>query len=357
MPIPAILIGAAAVAGAVGIGKTVKAISDNSKASDLNDDANSIVSNASKEAEHAREQSQFNLKTLGETKINVLAKDIKPFIELFSKLHNVEFSNTEGLSELNKFVLDKNSMQELRKLSNAANDTLAGTLTGGIAGAATAWGAYSAVGCLGAASTGTAISTLGGAAATNATLAWLGGGTLASGGLGVAGGTAILGGLVAAPALLVLGCFLGSKASTNLDNARSNYAKAKEYREEMNTLCSLCNKMSERASIFYQSIKKFNDANLGAVADLRQYINSYGTNFRNFPEEAKKHIAMMVKNIQVIKKLLDTPILKQDGSLTVESELPTVAQSIKEITGEEIDNNNPHGKGGNRTIFQCPDND
>ena len=298
-----------------------------------------------------------SLKTLGETKINVLAKDIKPFIELFSKLHNVEFSNTEGLSELNKFVLDKNSMQELRKLSNAANDTLAGTLTGGIAGAATAWGAYSAVGCLGAASTGTAISTLVGAAATNATLAWLGGGTLASGGLGVAGGTAILGGLVAAPALLVLGCFLGSKASTNLDNARSNYAKAKDYREEMNTLCSLCNKMSERASFFYQSIKKFNDANLGAVADLRQYINSYGTNFRNFPEEAKKHIAMMVKNIQVIKKLLDTPILKQDGSLTVESELPTVAQSIKEITGEEIDNNNPHGKGGNRTIFQCPDND
>ena len=44
MPIPAILIGvAAAAAGAVGIGKTVKAISDNSKASDLNDDANSIV--------------------------------------------------------------------------------------------------------------------------------------------------------------------------------------------------------------------------------------------------------------------------------------------------------------------------
>lgn len=43
-----------------------------------------------------------------------------------------------------------------------------------------------------AASTGTAISSLSGAAATNAALAWLGGGTLAAGGGGVAAGTAIV---------------------------------------------------------------------------------------------------------------------------------------------------------------------
>ena len=43
-----------------------------------------------------------------------------------------------------------------------------------------------------AASTGTAIGSLSGAAATNAALAWLGGGTLASGGGGVAAGTAIV---------------------------------------------------------------------------------------------------------------------------------------------------------------------
>ena len=42
--------------------------------------------------------------------------------------------------------------------------------------------AFAAVGTLASASTGTAISALGGAAATNATLAWLGGGTIAAGG-------------------------------------------------------------------------------------------------------------------------------------------------------------------------------
>ncbi len=44
----------------------------------------------------------------------------------------------------------------------------------------------------GVASTGTAISTLSGAAATNAALAWLGGGTLAAGGGGMAAGSAFL---------------------------------------------------------------------------------------------------------------------------------------------------------------------
>ena len=46
------------------------------------------------------------------------------------------------------------------------------------------------------AGTGTAISSLSGAAATNATLAWLGGGTLASGGGGMAAGAFVLGGVV-----------------------------------------------------------------------------------------------------------------------------------------------------------------
>ena len=49
------------------------------------------------------------------------------------------------------------------------------------------------VATVGTASTGTAISSLSGVAATNATLAWLGGGTLAAGGLGMAGGAIVLG--------------------------------------------------------------------------------------------------------------------------------------------------------------------
>ncbi|CAD0260296.1 conserved membrane hypothetical protein [Pseudomonas veronii] len=54
--------------------------------------------------------------------------------------------------------------------------------------------AVGGAGLLGAASTGTAISTLSGAALTNASLAALGGGAVAAGGGGIAAGTAVVAG-------------------------------------------------------------------------------------------------------------------------------------------------------------------
>lgn len=56
-------------------------------------------------------------------------------------------------------------------------------------------GAIGATGILGAASTGTAISSLSGGALANASLAAFGGGTVSAGGGGIAAGTAALGSL------------------------------------------------------------------------------------------------------------------------------------------------------------------
>lgn len=68
-------------------------------------------------------------------------------------------------------------------------------LAGTAVGAAWAAGAFTLVGTFGTASTGVAISSLSGAAATTSTLAALGGGSLASGGLGMLGGVCALGGI------------------------------------------------------------------------------------------------------------------------------------------------------------------
>lgn len=61
------------------------------------------------------------------------------------------------------------------------------------AGATAVVGTYATVGALGTASTGTALSTLHGAVATKATMAAIGGGSLATGGLGIVGGVCVLG--------------------------------------------------------------------------------------------------------------------------------------------------------------------
>lgn len=89
---------------------------------------------------------------------------------------------------------------------DGANLALAG-MKGAGAGIASGSAAMFLVGNFAAASTGTAISTLSGAAATNATLAWLGGGSIAAGGGGIAAGTLALGGIIAIPALAVMGIF------------------------------------------------------------------------------------------------------------------------------------------------------
>lgn len=64
--------------------------------------------------------------------------------------------------------------------------------------------------------TGTAISALSGAAATSATLAWLGGGSLAAGGMGMAGGTVVLASVVAIPVVLAGGAFVSYQGRKEL---------------------------------------------------------------------------------------------------------------------------------------------
>ena len=90
-----------------------------------------------------------------------------------------------AIAKMQKTIVDFNVAVEL--------------ITGSGAGIATTAGAWAAVSGLGVASTGTAISGLSGAAATHATLAWFGGGSLVTGGGGMALGSCVIGGLVMVP--------------------------------------------------------------------------------------------------------------------------------------------------------------
>lgn len=86
-----------------------------------------------------------------------------------------------------------------------AHKNMVGLTAGVGAGALAAAGVGSLVAAVGVAGTGAAISGLSGAAATSATLAWLGGGSLAAGGWGVAGGTVVLGTATAGVGVVIAG--------------------------------------------------------------------------------------------------------------------------------------------------------
>lgn len=320
MPIPFLLIGIGAGAAALGVGKTIKAGIDQKDAKETNESAQSIIDSTTERMNNCRKNCGDAITSLGETKISVLDESIKPFVSVFEKLHNVDINESSGLDELDKFCIDKQAFGELKSMQNMAT-SLAGGVAGGAAiGAATAFGAYGAAMTFGAASTGTAIASLSGAAATNATLAFFGGGSLAVGGLGIAGGTAVLGGLVAGPALAIMGFVIGAKASANKDNAYSNLAKAKEYREEMETAMQACKAIRRRANMFERTLLKLNTIFEPLIYSLEQTISVYGTDYSAYSDAQKKIVASSMAMAGAIKSILDTPIMMEDGSLSEESE-------------------------------------
>ena len=308
-----VIAGGAAIAG---VGNGVSAVVKNNDAKDINRDAQNTFDKAKRKAKRAKNASKKSLEALGTAKLNVLDKSMSKFVEAFSQIKNISFTESDGLDEMKKFTLDKQELKEMRELGDMATSMIGGMVGGAGAGALAAFGAYGATMTFAAASTGTAIASLSGVAATNATLAFLGGGSLAAGGLGMAGGTMVLGGLVAGPALAVLGGVMNAKASENLDNAYSNLAKAKAAAEEMNTVTTLCKGISARAGMFTDLLERLDTGFSKAVTQLENIIEIFGTNYGAYSEEAQNVVAMSAALAKAVKTVLDTPILNEDGSLT-----------------------------------------
>ena len=319
MPIPFLFIAAGVGTALFGVGKGVKAGVNQKEASDTNRTSNDKVEHAKERANESRKNCGNAIDRLGKRKVAILDGSIKDFIKEFDKLNHVELSESCGLNELQKLVLDKKSFSDLRELQGVASSLAGGLASGAMAGALTAFGAYGVAGALATASTGTAIASLSGAAATNATLAFFGGGSLAAGGLGMAGGTAVLGGLVAGPALAVLGVIMDAKASKNLEAAYSNLAKANEFEEEMKTAVDLCNGIRRRSAMFNRFLIRIQTFFDPLVYEMSEIINQRGTDFRKFSDDEKKVVASAMSMAGAIKAVLDTPILDEDGNLTRES--------------------------------------
>lgn len=147
------------------------------------------------------------LTLIGE-QLTELKEILKPVGNILTTKTKSDPATRYSLTRINKF--------------NTGFDTSLKAGFGGIVGGSTALGAWGLVSLIGSASTGTAISSLSGAAATNATFAWFGGGSLATGGAGIAGGFWVLGGIVAAPIVFF--------------STKSAYKKVDDVKEKKNEL-------------------------------------------------------------------------------------------------------------------------
>lgn len=325
MAIPIIFGVIAAVTGAAGAAKGVKGAIDTKEANDVQERAERILNNAKNRMERTRKSTTTSIEELGKTKLKAYGEEIKKFVEVFSKIKNVDLKESEGINELKKINITEETLNEMRDTAMGATDILGSGIAGIGAGVLLGWGTYGGVMALGTASTGAAIGGLSGAAATNATLAWLGGGALAAGGGGMALGTAVLGGIIAGPALLVAGGIFGAKAKEKLNNAYSNLSEAKSIDSEIKSAEAELTVIKNNANQLNELIKKLTKLLEQANYALCMVVNNE-YDWRKLSKAEKNTVIVAMKTAQTLKTIIDIPLLTKDGVLT---------KDIKDILSRE----------------------
>ncbi len=308
MALPILLAGAAGLTAIAGIGAGWEGMDNLKEAERIAENAEDDFKKAKKKLKKKFKKTNRRLQELGELKVTIFTKNIKPLIELIRQLKAVDPSILEGFSEY--FTQDE--LKEMDKAVTTALELENGLASGVTSGALIGFGAYGSVGLLASASTGTAISTLSGAAATNATLAWLGGGSLAAGGLGMAGGAAVLGGLVAAPAIAIGGFHIANKGEEALTEAR-------EYETEIEVEIVKMKFAKVALKGIIKSTNQLSNALEETTKRLEKTMRKFQTEMEELGEDNldSATIATMLQPSIIIgkslKNMLNQPVIDEDG--------------------------------------------
>ncbi|MBF0751224.1 MULTISPECIES: hypothetical protein [unclassified Pasteurella] len=342
MPLPFILAGAAIVSGVYGVKKGFDAKSDLDDAERYQRYAKEESNDINKKLESQRSNTNSALVSYGNSKKQGIDQINKfdslicyPNGERRNKQLSVAFNKkviitpkeeVQILKDLE--IIDKHKSLEdsiklvktqtinMEKMTSAVQSVAAGTIAGLAAGGAS----YLGVGTLAAASTGTAISTLSGAAATNATLAWLGGGSIASGGLGIAGGTAVLGGLVAGPLLAIGGAVMASKAAAKKDEAYEHLSKVrgeiKKLEIAISKLNAICIYTKECNSTFKELMNYWLDDLFVKFDNLA----SRGVHYSDLSKSDKDIVMANYKIAYLLRDFISEPVMKDDNVISKEEQ-------------------------------------
>ena len=322
MPIPFLVAGAALLAGGYGVKKGLDAKEKFDEAKSISSSAQRRYKKAQDELVDDREATNGMLEDFGRYKVEVFMTSIQALVDVLSRVKNAssELSDVSALITTEEMAAIKQKVVEAMEVHHAA--------TGLSAGLATAGGVYAAVGALGTASTGASIAGLSGAAATNATLARLGGGAVAAGGGGVAVGTAVLGGLVAAPALLIGGLVMDSKAQEQLTAAHEFVAKVESTIAEIDKTRTLMkgyrSNIAELKNVIGEVVLRFEqvlERTMG-VPEERRY--DLATN---------EHLKTLITVGKGLKELLSVPVMAVDGKVNDVMKVVTQSRGVLRLSG------------------------
>lgn len=231
---------------------------------------------------------------------------------IWNKINEFRNKPTEIGLTLEQVKIEFNRYTKLIEIAEINNDTDnvdakvatgAGIATGAGVAMLAPTAAMAIATTFGTASTGAAISSLTGVAATNAALAWLGGGTLAAGGAGIAGGEVLLGlagpigWSIAAAGLVTGGVLANSKNKKVAEQANEATEKLKGQIKINEGI------LTEIENIIKQTRKARTD-----IISMLGTIQTLNTDFSLLTDDEKLKLGTIVNDVLAFAKLLNKTV-------------------------------------------------
>lgn len=304
----------------------VTGLADKYKAKNTKEEADSILSSVNRTDKIKRKECDQVLTRYGRIKLSTLRDCVKPFLDIVEAIGS--HYKEKQYEILQKVNIDRVTIANIGKIEMSASKALE---TAGVATAASTialtgvpTATTTMVALLAHASTGTAISELSGAAATNATLAWLGGGSLATGGGGMAAGDATLSTITTA----TTGVFaLAAVAIVSKAYYSNKYTEATEYLSEVK-------KMEKKAQLGWDEIsniekraKELQNVTMHLRERMLCQLNVLNPLVAVFDANNEHHLkvfqncALLAK---AISELSQVPLLDENGKLSNDSAVTLV---------------------------------
>jgi hypothetical protein len=311
MPLPVLLVAGGLVAvAASGVAAGVDGLRRTSDARSRVAAAREQVVSAASDAEAAWAEADEHVRAYGELQLQVQVDTLGAWAgwleENERKVREFEGHLVDGVT-VPPFDLPELQLQVVE-----AQRMLSSGVSAGVAGALARQAALAGVRSLATAGTGTAISGLSGAAAKSATLAWLGGGTISSGGGGVALGTIMAHSIAGAPALLVVGLGLNVQGHRAQTRARTIEAECRVEAARLETQQLLIERLEVRVAELEEVLHELDKQASEALDELRQVEFDPALHVELF-----MRVALL---IQGLREILATRVVDEAGDLTPESE-------------------------------------
>ena len=300
------------------------------------DEADKLKQDVETRTKSKRDNLNGVLEAFGKFRLEAMHNTIGAFLKSLERIGKKY--NEKEFEFLKSVDISENELTDMKKIDMQASDALK---TMGVAGgfgavalAGTPVLVTNAVMAIGAASTGTAISSLSGVAATNATLAWLGGGSLAAGGGGMAAGAAVLTGITVGATASVALLALGAGAS-------AFYSKKNTESEQYLAEISIWAAENRRSWVAIDAIKQrvFEVQDVTRKLELRSMVmlENLSAIADNFDRQNTDHVTLLQQCTLLTKamsELAQTPLIDKEGNFNESAKI--VITSTEKVLNKDL---------------------